>query len=32
MAAGGFIPASSPKEAEEILLKHVETELKRNEK
>lgn len=32
MAAGGFIPASSVKEAEEILLKHVETELKRNEK
>ena len=32
MAAGGFIPASSVKEAEAILLKHVETEFKRNEK
>ena len=31
MAAGGFIPASSAEEAEAILVKHVETELKRNE-
>ena len=32
MAAGGFIPVSSVEEAEAILVKHVETELKRNEK
>lgn len=32
MAAGGFIPASSVEEAESILLNHVETELKLNEK